>query len=362
MQSPCDAGCKDIAMGGRQSGTMLAEMNVGPLVPRPVAGSVEELLAGATDRQPLTSSDGKSGASFERVKINGAWFVVKHLHVDDDWIMRAYGDVRCRPLLVWKSGLLDALPASIDHAVVGAAEGTGRNGWGASILLRDVSTDLVAPGDDPVPLDQHLGFLDHMAELHARFWGWDDTVGLTPYATRWTTFLPEMVAIERRRGPFEGVPPIIGRGWTVFPSRVPPAVADLVLGLQADRDPLVTALRATPSTFLHGDWKMGNLGTNADGATILLDWAGPGEGPCAAELTWYLALNAARLPNSKEAAIDAYRGALAGYGVDVGDWWERQLGLAMVGALLQFGWEKVLGADDELDWWVDRAVDGARYL
>ena len=62
--------------------------------------------------------------------------------------MRATGDLRCRPLVVWCSGLLDRLPASIDHAIVGVAEGLGRNGWGAAILMRDVSPWLVPEGDD----------------------------------------------------------------------------------------------------------------------------------------------------------------------------------------------------------------------
>ena len=142
-----------------------------PTGTRPVATSVDALLAGATSRQPMEATDSKSGARFERVVIDGQPLVVKHLHVDDDWIMRSSGDVVGRPLLVWRSGLLDQLPDCIDHAVVGAAAGLGRNGWGAALLMHDVSAWLVPPGDHPVPLDQHLGFMDHMAALHAGFWG-----------------------------------------------------------------------------------------------------------------------------------------------------------------------------------------------
>jgi hypothetical protein len=341
---------------------MLTAMSPVDLVPRPTAASVDELLAGVTERHPLSVADGKSGATFERVRIDGQWFVVKHLHVDDDWIMRAFGDVRCRPLLVWRSGLLDALPPGIDHTMVGAAEGLGRNGWGTAILMRDVSAHLVPEGDDAVALEQHLGFMDHMAALHARFWGWVDTIGLCPYSNRWTTFSDEMVAVERDRGFRDPVPPIIERGWATFPSRVPADVCDAVLALRRDLDPLMAALQATPSTFLHGDWKMGNLGTNPDGSTVLLDWAGPGEGPGCAELMWYLAINAARLPHSKGAAVDAYRDALERHGIATTDWFEAQIALASLGALVQFGWEKVLGSDAELAWWVDRARQGLTHL
>ena len=81
--------------------------------------------------------------------IDGERFVLKHLHPDDDWTMRGFGDLGCRPVEVWTSGLLDAVPPTIDHAVVGAAAGLGRNGWGGALLLRDVSEHLVPEGDDP---------------------------------------------------------------------------------------------------------------------------------------------------------------------------------------------------------------------
>src|SRR4051812_29712936 len=38
---------------------------------RPVAASIDELLADATDRVPMKTSDSKSGAPFERVTIGG---------------------------------------------------------------------------------------------------------------------------------------------------------------------------------------------------------------------------------------------------------------------------------------------------
>jgi aminoglycoside phosphotransferase (APT) family kinase protein len=41
-----------------------------------------------------------------------------------------------------------------------------------------------------------------------------------------------------------------------------------------------SASATTPTTFLHGDWKLGNLGV-APGRTVLLDWTYPGIGPIA---------------------------------------------------------------------------------
>ena len=130
--------------------------------------------------------------------------------------------------------------------------------------------------------------------------------------------------------------------------------------LRRDTRPLVDAVATTPLTFVHGDWKLGNLGIGADGRTVLLDWTYCGIGPACSDLGWYLAINRARLPHSREDAIAAFRRSLERHGVDTGPWWERQLELCLLGALVLFGWEKALGADDDLGWWCDRAREGAR--
>jgi len=141
-----------------------------------------------------------------------------------------------------------------------------------------------------------------------------------------------------------------------------PTVAELVFRLHDNIDALIEALTRTPSTFIQGDWKAGNLGSHPDGRTILLDWAVPGEAPPCSEILWYLCLNRARIPHSKEDAIAAFRSALERHGVDTAPWWDRQLGLCHLGEMVLFGWEKALGDDEELEWWCERAIQGARYL
>ena len=142
-------------------------MRANELVPRPVVASVDELLSGATSREPFLTSDSKSGSAFERVVIGGETLVVKHIHVDDDWTMRFNHDTHCNPIQVWASGLMDSAPDQVDHATVGVAGGLGRNGSGGAILMRDVSADLVPAGDTPLdPTVQHL-HLDAMAGLFA---------------------------------------------------------------------------------------------------------------------------------------------------------------------------------------------------
>lgn len=332
------------------------------LTPRPVATSLAELLDGVTHREPFHTGDSKSGSTFERLTIRGEPHVLKHVHVDRDWTMRFNGDVGCHPVQVWAAGLMDALPERIDHGTVGVAAGLGRNGWGGAILMRDVSDEMVPPGDDPLTPEAHVAYLDDLAALSARMLGWRDDVGLVPLAARWGWFSPACLAVEQARGWPDPVPRIAARGWEGFVRRAPRRVVDIVEALRRDTSPLVTAVSTTPMTFVHGDWKLGNVGTARDGRTILIDWTYPGEAPPCFELAWYLALNSARVPSSKETAIEAFRTALDRHGVDTAEWYRRQLGLCLLGAVVIFGWEKALGDGDELGWWCDRALEGASWL
>ena len=53
---------------------------------------------GATERTVLDEAPGKSGATLERVVIDGQPYVLKHLDLADDWTMRASGCLRGAPL------------------------------------------------------------------------------------------------------------------------------------------------------------------------------------------------------------------------------------------------------------------------
>ena len=319
---------------------------------RPVLRLVE-LLAALTDREPLVASDSKSGTTLQRVRLGGVPHVLKLLSWSTDWIARATGDTRCRPLLVWRSGLLDRLPDCLDHAVVavGHDAATGVTG----LLLRDVGAHLVPAGDAPLPAAQHLRFLDHMARLHAALWDWPDPEELTPYEVRYTALSP---ATGEREGAGGGVPAVLGPAWAAMVAAQPVA-GRLAARLAADPAPLVAALRTTPQCLVHGDWKAGNLGTRPDGRTVLLDWQWPGRAAPLTELAWYLAVNAARLPLSKEDTVAAYREALERCGVDTAGWWDRQLRLALLGGFVQLGWDKT---GDELAWWAAAALAGEREL
>ena len=250
------------------------------------------------------------------------------------------------------------LPASINQPIVGIAYEDGVT----ALLMRDVGDWLVAVSDEVVPLDQHLRFLDHMADMHATFWQTPDDIDVVSNRTRYLELSPQTAEREAALGSTNAVPPLIGEGWPLL-AEVAPTAAAIVTPLATDPTPLVDALAGTPETMVHGNWKLDNLGTDPQGRTVLLDWELPGRGPALSDLTWYLSINCRRLPHAKEDAIDAYRESLEGHGVDTDAWWSRQLGLCLLGTLVQFGWEKAFaGYDDELAWWERQAVDGAKLL
>ena len=269
--------------------------------------TVRDLLARASSRESIVPGDGRSGAVFERVTVDGMAYFVKRLSPASDWIMRVAGDQVHRPYLVWQAGIMDRAPGCIDHAVVAMdLDGTGDQAV-LTMVMHDVGRFLVPPGDTVVPAGQHQAFIAHMAALPDRS--------------------PLLWQLAR---------------------------------LVHDRPEVLTApLARTPRTFLHGDWKMGNLGSHPDGRTILLDWTLPGSGPACWELCWYLALNRARLPEPKETVISRFRAALEERGIDTASWWQVQLDMCMIGIMAVFGWEKALGDAGELAWWHDAAAGAA---
>ena len=303
------------------------------------ASSAQDLLARASSRNLVEPADARAGAVFERVTVGPDSFFVKRLSASSDWIMRIAGDHAHRAYLIWQSGIMDQAPDLIDHTVV-AMDLTG------------------APGDATVPAAQHARFIAHMAALASAFWGWEDRLGLTTMAQRMRFFAPDNIAAELDASVVPGPLAAAAGGWPVLAARSP--LLSAVARCVHDDPAIITArLSGLPGTFLHGDWKMGNLGSHPDGRTILLDWTLPGAGPACWDLCWYLALNRARLLEPKEAAIGRFRAALESHGIATAAWWQEQLDLCLIGIMATFGWEKALGDAGELSWWEARVAEAA---
>ena len=322
------------------------------------ARTVARLLGRASSRETVLPSDARAGAAYERVTVHGEAYFVKRLSPASDWIMRVTGDHVHRPYLVWQAGIMGRAPGCIDHTVVAMDLDGEADQAVLTMVMRDVGGCLVPPGDTVVPPGQHANFVAHMAALAAAFWGWDDDIGLTTMAQRLRFFAPNNIAAELAVAEVPGPIAAAAAGWSALPGRSP--LLAQVARLVHDEPEVITGpLARTPRTFLHGDWKMGNLGAHSDGRTILLDWAYPGSGPACWDLCWYLALNRARLPEPKEAVISRFRAALEERGINTGRWWQEQLDLCMIGIMVTFGWEKALGDPGELAWWQDRVAEAA---
>jgi Phosphotransferase enzyme family len=320
---------------------------------------VSELVARASVREVIRPADGKSTSSFERLTIDGKQYFLKRLSPATDWIMRVTGDHVHRPYLIWQAGIMDQAPACIDHTVVAMElDGVGDETV-CSTLMRDVGACLVPEGDSVVGRSQHEAFIDHLAQLCAAFWGFEDTVGgLTTMEQRLRFFDPTNVSRELAVADPPGPIAAADAGWKALPERSP-LLLELANRVWDEPAVLTDALATTPATFLHGDWKMGNLGSHPGGRTILLDWAYPGSGPPCWDLCWYLALNRARLPETKEASIARFRTDLEHHGIDTAAWFDRQLDLCLIAIMVTFGWEKALGDEAELRWWERRVAEAA---
>jgi hypothetical protein len=329
-------------------------------IPR-LAASADALVAGATERRIVHPGDARSGSTFERVVIDGVTYFLKTISADLDWMMRVTGDRDLRTYQAWAAGLMDGAAERIDPAVVGMArEGVDPHGV-LSILMRDVGDSLIPEGDDPITVEQADQFMTDLATLCTWWSGWTDSLGLMSMEERLNFFAPAQMAPEAAVDDPPVAVAAAARGWKELPSRAP-ELAEFAASVHAAPSTLADALRSGPQCLLQGDWKMGNLGVGPDGRTILLDWAYPGAGPPCWDLCWYLALNRARLPRSKEDTIEAFRRGLSTAGMEVRGWFDEQLDLCMAGMMVTFGWEKALGDEEELRWWAERARRGVARL
>jgi hypothetical protein len=289
--------------------------------------------------------------------IDGRQCFLKLVSAEDDWIMRVTGNTQWE-FRVWRAGLYQRAPAVIDHAMIGMALDDSTETPRVAMLMHDRSADLVPPGDDLISSSQHGVFVRHLAIMHATNLGWRDDLDLYPLARRPLFFAPATIASELAREDVSPTLRVADRGWALLAER-DAALSELVRNVHRDPTTVAELLAETPQTFIAGDWKMGNLGSRPSGETVVLDWAYPGEAPPAWELAWYLALNRARIPESKADTIARYRQALEDSGVATDTWWERQLDLCLLAMTATMGWEKAVGEADELAWWSEQAQRAA---
>ena len=277
---------------------------------------------------------------------DGTAVIVKHV-TPDGLAARMGGRIDLLHTL-WTSGVFHRVPDVVDHATL-AVEKAG-DGW--IVVMRDVS-DAVLADDYVLTRDENRRVLRAADALHRAFWG-ERVEALPTLAEYYAIFLRLHTA-----GSEFSIAKLIARGWELFPEVAPPDVASVMSALIADPGLISAELEKHPSTLIHGDLRLHNIGLTSD-RVVLLDWEITACAPPAVEFAWYLIISATRIDETREEIIDDFR-------LVSGDHFDpRALEIALVGALACLGWNKALDIVEhpdpgiraqeraDLDWWIAR--------
>jgi hypothetical protein len=307
-------------------------------------------------------NDGWSGASLTLLKRGQDRFVLKRDSLTRDWIARSTAD---GPILreAWFAAHGPALPSPIRAPYLGA----GLDGDGVGILMPDLG-GVLFDWDEPITVSELDGVLGGLAALHAYPWSASGKLddGLwCPLRERITLIC--RASLERVGPARDAVGDRILPGWDAFDRRASTTTRELINSLGEDPQPLLDALARLPSTLIHGDLKLANVGIEPDGTIDLVDWQMVMLAPVAVELGWFLVSNVNSLPLPPAEVLDRYWRVSGSDG-------ERQNDLAILVGLLLRGWRKGYDAEagvtlasrvsavDDLAWWCDRAVEAAERI
>ena len=307
-------------------------------------------MGDAVERIVLSGHEGKSGAGLERVRLSdGRVLVVKRIVPGSDFTVEATGGMPGREILLWRAGVLERLPAGVEHALVGAWEEDGAT----VLVMRDLG-DSILSWDDRLDAGRARWVMRRAAALHRAYLG-DVPSEVVPLDRALALFAPATARPLAEQG--NQLMRLVLRGWEVFGEQVPADVADSVFSLLHDVTPLQHALESGPVTMTHGDLATVNMAVEDD-TLVLIDWALPTAAPGSLDVARFIAGCSSVVDLSREDLLAAYRDA-AGPAYDA-----RSERLSLLAGLVWLGWNKALDAVEnpdgetrareraDLDWWV----------
>lgn len=308
------------------------------------------MISDVVRRAPFDTGEGKSGSALERVTLgDGRELVLKH-EAPDDLIALVIPGGSERIGVLWEAGVLPRVGRVVDHGIV-AVE---RDGDEWLVFMRDLSDALIVESRTVSRLE-HRRIVRAISRVHDTFRG-EPLPPLCSVAAQFRMLSPATVTALADRG--HVLPPLVLRGWELWPDAVPADVADAVLAVHDQAEELAAQLATHETTLTHGDLRLANLGISAD-AVSLIDWGAlTAAAPSALDWAVYLATDIQRIDATHDEFVDDIRAA-------EGDRHDAEaLSLALLGVLAIMGWNKALDlfdVDDEvwraqqradLDWWV----------
>lgn len=328
------------------------------------AGTLARVLGPVTgvSAEPLVTTTGYSGSRHTRLHLrlaNGAArsLVLKRTQVAGDWLSARTDDrVGREGQLLGEPSLDDVWSAfACPYLAWAAADGE------VALLMDDLSDFILPDVREPIAVEHEAGMLAAVAAQHARYW--ESPALDLPWLTRPAQLLGLLNATELARMAPAFPHPVVERahaGWQVAFARLPTRAAAL---LRQSPDDLAARAAHLPRTLTHGDFKVANFALLPDGRVAAFDWAVVGATPVATELGWHLAVNATRLPGTKEESIVRYMSALeSALGRALGErFWKDTVESAVLMGAAMLLWSKAMAlasglprAEAEWDWWVER--------
>lgn len=309
----------------------------------------------------LADHGGLSGALLQRATCrDGQSLIVKRSSRGTDLFMHLLGGDTARELRLWERGVLAELPPEVEHAIVG--------GWtdpAETVLLMEDLGGRILGSSPPMTDAMCCRLVTSITAMHRKFRS-NPPDDLAPLDAVITTFAPQRLNAVAPEA--NALVATVRRGWEEFARLTPPAFHQDFAALLRDPAPLVVALRRQTPTLCHGDLAPVNFAWSRRGGVILIDWAQAVAAPAEFDIARFaLGCGTYAAPDISKFVDD--------YATFVGsDFDPVAMNLALLAALLWFGWAKAIAITDAdtanadlpppfaLSWWIDRAASALASL